>query len=138
MVRFSRKVVPVIRVVPHVVLSQALQVVHIQAEHVPDAVWHEGRERSCRHRLPTRSNNGADMFDYDWFHGPAFGQQKEEARWRCALQHFPNLDPKQAREDQEFTKFHSGLEERTLIYLRDGFSYEVRQIASVSSGRFSV
>lgn len=93
----------------------------------------EAASRSCRHRLPTRSNNGADMFNYDWFHGPAFEQQKAEARWRCALQHFPNLDPKQAREDEAFTKFHSGLEERTLIYLRDGFSYEVRQIANVSS-----
>lgn len=73
------------------------------------------------------------MFDYDWFHGPAFEQQKQEARWRCALQHFPDIDPERAREHEELMKFHSGLEERTLVYLRDGFSYELKRIADVNS-----
>jgi len=73
------------------------------------------------------------MFDYDWFHGPAFQQQKQEAKWRCALLHFPDVAPERAREHEELMKFFSAVQERTLIYLRDGFSYEVKQIADVNS-----
>lgn len=78
------------------------------------------------------------MFDYDWFHGAAFEQQKLEAQWRCALQHFPDVDPEHAHDHAELTKFHSELEARTLIYLRDGFSYEVRDIAEVAIKSFLV
>ena len=73
------------------------------------------------------------MFDYDWFHGAAFSQQKEEAKWRCALSHYPNVDPQHARDRQDVMDFFSELEERTLIYLRDGFSYEIKGIANVES-----
>ena len=73
------------------------------------------------------------MFNYDWFHGPVFGQQKEEAKRLCALKRFPNVDPQHACENKELMKFHSELEERTLIYLRDGFSYEVKQITDIES-----
>lgn len=73
------------------------------------------------------------MFNYDWFHGAPFKQQKNEARWRCAIQHFPDLDPKVARENEDFTKFFEELESRVLIYLRDGFSYEVRGLANVDA-----
>ncbi len=73
------------------------------------------------------------MFNYDWFHGQAFAQQKEEARKRCAIQHFPDVDPASHDDDKEFTKFRSELEERALIYLRDGFSYEIKGIADVST-----
>lgn len=73
------------------------------------------------------------MFNYDWFHGPVFEQQKKEAQWLCALKHFPDVDPQQARDNKELMKFHSELEQRTLIYLRDGFSYELKQIADIES-----
>ncbi len=73
------------------------------------------------------------MFNYDWFHGTAFEQQQEEAKWRCALRRYPNLDPEHASENEEFTTFLSQLEERTLVYLRDGFSYEIRHISKVES-----
>ncbi|MGD2109844.1 MAG: hypothetical protein PVI86_10675 [Phycisphaerae bacterium] len=73
------------------------------------------------------------MFDYDWFHGPAFHQQKEEAKWRCTCGHFPDLDPERMPEHKSARKFHDDLEERVLIYLRDGFSYEVKEIARVDS-----
>ncbi len=73
------------------------------------------------------------MFNYDWFHGPVFEQQKEEAKRLCALKRFPDVDPQHACENKELMKFHSELEERTLIYLRDGFSYEVRQITDIES-----
>lgn len=73
------------------------------------------------------------MFDYDWFHGPAYQQQKEEAKWRCALKHFADLTPHEARAHADAQKLQKELEERTLIYLRDGFSYEVKGIADVAT-----
>jgi len=73
------------------------------------------------------------MFDYDWFHGPSFQQQGEEATMRCASRHFSDLNRKNANKNPEFVQFRSELEVRTLIYLRDGFSYEVRQFAEVAS-----
>jgi hypothetical protein len=81
----------------------------------------------------TYRNDLTAMFHYDWFHGPAFEQQKEEARWRCALKRFRDVDREHAGDHEELMKFRSELEERTLIYLRDGFSYEVKEIADVSS-----
>ena len=73
------------------------------------------------------------MFNYDWFNGSAFAQQKLEAKWRCAAQHFPDLDRERALKNEEFSQFYSELEERTLVYLRDGFSYEIRDISNVGS-----
>lgn len=73
------------------------------------------------------------MFNHDWFHGPAYEEQQGEARWRCAIGHFPNLDPELRGDDPEFQKFGDDLNVRTLIYLRDGFSYEIKEIADVGS-----
>lgn len=73
------------------------------------------------------------MFNHDWFHGPAYQEQQHESRTRCAIRHFPDLTPEKCMTDKEFQKFHSELEVRTLIYLRDGFSYEVKEIADVGS-----
>lgn len=73
------------------------------------------------------------FFNYDWFHSPAFEQQKIEARWRCMLRKFPDLDRDDLRKNDELAEFHDDLEIRTLIYLRDGFSYEVKSIANVDS-----
>lgn len=73
------------------------------------------------------------MFDYDWFHGSRYEHQQEEARWRCALRHFPDLHHEQAMENPEFQRFFEAIEVRRLIYLRDGFSYEIRELANVDA-----
>lgn len=67
------------------------------------------------------------LFNYDWFTGEAFKLQREQASRRCGLKKFPDLAPDQADSDESFTKFVSELEIRTLIYLRDGFSYEMKE-----------
>jgi hypothetical protein len=73
------------------------------------------------------------MFDYDWFHGSAFQDQAAEAKWRCASAHFeePCRDTLAEREDAR--NFFDELEVRQLVYLRDGFSYEVRSLADPPS-----
>ncbi|MCC7291923.1 MAG: hypothetical protein IT449_07675 [Phycisphaerales bacterium] len=73
------------------------------------------------------------MFNYDWFHSVAFHQQCDEAKARCALKRFKQLDRTTAEQDEAFQNFFGELEVRTLIYLRDGFSYEMRELAEVES-----
>lgn len=73
------------------------------------------------------------MFDYDWFHGSAFEQQREEAKWRCACAHFPDVPHEEAFDHEELMTFREELIVRTLVYLRDGFSYEVREVADVDT-----
>ncbi len=73
------------------------------------------------------------MFDYDWFHGMPFQEQQEEARRRCAHSRFPDLDEESAAEDSNYRRFYEEIEIRRLIYLRDGFSYEVKQLAQMHS-----
>lgn len=73
------------------------------------------------------------MFDYDWFHGSAFAAQKNDARYRCTVRKFPEQDPLTASEDSDVRLFYDGLDTRILLHLRDGFSYEVREIAELDS-----
>lgn len=73
------------------------------------------------------------LFDYDWFHNTQFDEQRTEAQWRCALGKFPELDREDAFENDDFRAFCEALRVRTLIYLRDGFSYELKGLADVSS-----
>ncbi|MHC4092260.1 MAG: hypothetical protein ACYSVY_18645 [Planctomycetota bacterium] len=73
------------------------------------------------------------MFDYDWFHGPPFQQQHEEARWRCTSRHFPDVERSALEHDDELRRFHDELVVRSLVYLRDGFSYELKEMATLAS-----
>jgi hypothetical protein len=73
------------------------------------------------------------MFDYDWFHGAALDQQEAEAKRRCAVQHFPDFSPEEFAHRSDVSEFLQELEVRRLIYLRDGFSYELKSIAKVAS-----
>ena len=73
------------------------------------------------------------MFNYDWFHGAALEQQRQEAQRRCVHRHFPDVDFQETEENEDIEKYTSELEVRMLIYLRDGFSYEVKQIAETNT-----
>jgi len=73
------------------------------------------------------------MFDYDWFHGHHFQDLEAEARSRCAFTRFPNLDPATADDDPEYAAFRDALEVRRLVYLRDGFSYELKSLVDVEA-----
>ncbi len=70
-------------------------------------------------------------FNHDWFTGPAFERQKQEACDRCARKKFSYLPPDQMAADPHYQAFRSALEVRTLIYLRDGFSYEMKELVNV-------
>lgn len=72
-------------------------------------------------------------FDQEWFRSEALSRQREEAVRRCVARQFPEADAEQIDKDEEIERFRSQLDVRTLIYLRDGFSYEVRELADVES-----
>jgi len=71
------------------------------------------------------------IFNYDWFTGEAFEAQKQEARQRCAKKKFPDAAFEKSPDQDAYEKFLSELEVRTLIYLRDGFSYEMKEMVDV-------
>lgn len=73
------------------------------------------------------------MFNYDWFYGQPYQQQVHEAKRRCAKARFQDADPKNRDDKEKIRTFESELEARTLMYLRDGFSYEIRELADVGS-----
>ncbi|UCD29340.1 MAG: hypothetical protein JSV03_02335 [Planctomycetota bacterium] len=73
----------------------------------------------------------AATFDYDWFNGPPFQQQKDRARQQCAAKKFAHLKPEELADNPDYQKFVSDLEVRTLIYLRDGFSYELKDLVDM-------
>ncbi len=70
------------------------------------------------------------IFDHDWWFGTAYGERVAEARNRCAAGHFPKFKASEAAKDPEYVRFLEQLEARTIVYLRDGFSYELRQTIS--------
>jgi hypothetical protein len=69
------------------------------------------------------------MFNYDWFHGGGLQRQIEEAKSRCARRKFPNAAP--GNGSTECQEYRSQLETRTILYLKDGLSYEMREIADI-------
>lgn len=69
------------------------------------------------------------MFDYDWFFGSAYEQQKQDALVRLAQRRYPDLDRTAVLTDEPCREHIKELESRTMIYLRDGFSYELKALA---------
>lgn len=72
------------------------------------------------------------QFDFDWFTGPAYTAQQTEARLRCVLRKFPSVKVDAIDKNPKAKRFHDELEVRTLLYLRDGFSYEVKELVDLN------
>lgn len=70
----------------------------------------------------------AMIFNFEWWSDTSYRERMEEARHRCASGHFPDVDPTKAMEDTGYKAFYDQLEARTIVYLRDGFSYEIKEL----------
>jgi hypothetical protein len=78
---------------------------------------------------PTRS---AFMFNFDWFHGPGLRRQIEEAKERCAARKFPEArQNRQGNGNTEYQKYKDALETRIILYLKDGLSYEMKEMVDI-------
>jgi hypothetical protein len=72
------------------------------------------------------------MFNYDWFHGSGLARQIEEAKDRCTARRFPDFGKKRkGNGDSEHRTYREALETRIILYLKDGLSYEMREIADI-------
>lgn len=72
------------------------------------------------------------MFNFDWFHGPGLRRQIDEAKRRCARNKFPDADKRRKgngkNEQQEYL---DALETRIILYLKDGLSYEMKEMVDI-------
>ncbi len=68
------------------------------------------------------------MFDYDWFFGTAYQEQCEHACLRLAQRKHPEVDFTNGTTNGQAGGVLEALECRTLLYLRDGFSYEIKEL----------
>ncbi|MEW6250877.1 MAG: hypothetical protein AB1716_09535 [Planctomycetota bacterium] len=72
------------------------------------------------------------MFNYDWFHGPGLRRQIDEAKKRCTARKFPEFLKTPAGNGQHvYQEYYDALETRTILYLRDGLSYEMREMVDI-------
>lgn len=69
------------------------------------------------------------MFNYEWFHHGGLQSLIDEARDRCAAQKFPEYRGKSSDGSPEYTAYRDTLETRIILYMRDGLTYEMKDIA---------
>lgn len=67
-------------------------------------------------------------FSYDWWYGGSYAGRVDTAKRRCVRGHFPDVNPEKAERNKAYNEFLRQLEARTILYLRDGFSYEVKEL----------
>ncbi|MDX2199464.1 MAG: hypothetical protein SF069_10905 [Phycisphaerae bacterium] len=70
------------------------------------------------------------MFTYDWFHRGGLQRQVEEAKRRCAAKRYP--DGGKGREADSYQAYFKALTTRTILYLKDGLSYEMKEICDLA------
>src|SRR5262245_52669290 len=70
------------------------------------------------------------VFDHDWWYSGGFDRQVTLARECCAANRYPELLKEPPKEDSPEAKYMSELETRSVVYLRDGFSYEIKRLVS--------
>lgn len=73
------------------------------------------------------------MFDADWWYGSQRERMIAEAKRRAARRRFAHLPDDQLEADPDYQRFLAALEARILIYLRDGYNYELKEIADIGS-----
>lgn len=68
------------------------------------------------------------MFDYDWFHRGGLKRLTEEALRRCVTKKFPSSPGEGAPDAREY---RNSLSTRTILYMKDGLTYEMKEIADL-------
>ncbi len=69
------------------------------------------------------------MFNYEWFHNGGLQRLIDEAMSRCAAKKFPEHEGENGDGSPEYLAFRDALETRTILYMRDGLTYEMEEIA---------
>jgi len=69
------------------------------------------------------------MFNYEWFHQGGLQRLIDEAKTRCAGKHFPDGAGNNGDSAPEYTTYRDALDTRIILYMRDGLTYEMHEIA---------
>lgn len=70
------------------------------------------------------------MFNFEWFHHGGLQRLIDDAKHRCAVGKFPDAG-KESNGSPEYLAYRDSLETRTILYMRDGLTYEMREIADI-------
>lgn len=70
------------------------------------------------------------MFNYDWFHGGGLQRLIEHAKDRCAARRFPE-SARQGNGSADYERYRNELETRIILYMKDGLTYEMREMVDV-------
>ncbi|QOJ14057.1 MAG: hypothetical protein HRU75_05150 [Planctomycetia bacterium] len=73
------------------------------------------------------------MFNYDWFHGAGLRMQIEEAKRRCARKKFPVDPAANGKQAKEYQRYYDELETRVILYMKDGLTYEMKEMADIGT-----
>lgn len=71
------------------------------------------------------------MFNYDWFHNGGLDRLIGEAKRRCARKKFPDAGTDRDNGTPAFEEYIDKLEHRVILYMKDGLTYEMREMADV-------
>lgn len=73
------------------------------------------------------------MFDYDFFYNGGLDGLVAEAKERCARKKYPDVDGDEPGD--EFEEYREGLDTRIILYIKDGLTYELKELVSIESHR---
>lgn len=90
-----------------------------------------GDENQTPRARPDDRPRSTGMFNYDWFHGDGLRRQIDEAKRRCALKKLPD-EPGNDRAERR-AAYVKELETRTILYLKDGLSYEMKELVDLGT-----
>jgi hypothetical protein len=71
------------------------------------------------------------MFNHEWFHEGGLQRLIDEAMDRCASQKFPEFRGKSSNGSPECVAYRNALETRIILYMRDGLTYEMKEMAPI-------
>jgi hypothetical protein len=76
------------------------------------------------------------IFDHDWWYGGAFDRQVALAKRCCMQNRFPEAPDAEPAAESPEGSFIAQLETRTVAYLRDGFSYELKRLVNMGTSGY--
>lgn len=72
------------------------------------------------------------MFNYDWFHHGGMQRLIDDAKRRCTSKRFPDAESN-GNGSPEAAAYSDSLEARVILYMRDGLTYEMKEMADVGT-----
>lgn len=82
---------------------------------------------------PVLDRRSTFMFNYDWFNGGGLQKQIDEAKRRCAVRKLSGKNQSGPPDESAIQSLVKQLDTRVILYLKDGLSYEMREMAHIGT-----